>query len=227
MKRHTVQDVMTTAVVSAYRAASFKDIAQMMVGRGITALPVIDDDRRVAGVVSEADLLAKEEYKDDGRAPWVEKHRDRLARAKAHAVTAAELMTSPAITVRPDTTIAQAARTLDHHQIKRLPVVDGNDHLVGIVSRRDLLRIFTRPDDELRDEIVHEVFGRLLLVHPDAVSVRVSHGVVLLAGVLDQKSLIPIAVRLTAGIDGVVDVIDELGYADDDTTEAAHRVPRA
>ncbi len=124
MKRHTVRDVMTTAVVSAYRAASFTDIAQMMVERGITALPVIDDDRRVAGVVSEADLLAKEEYKDEESAPWMEKRRDRLIRVKAHAVTAAELMTSPAVTVGPGTTIAQAARTLDHHQIKRLPVVE-------------------------------------------------------------------------------------------------------
>ncbi|GAB3979422.1 CBS domain-containing protein [Actinoallomurus acanthiterrae] len=218
---------MTTAVVSAYRGASFKDIAQIMIERGITALPVIDDDRRVIGVVSESDLLAKEEHREDE--PWTrpERRHERLFRAKAQAVTAEELMTTPAITIRPEATVVQTARLLDQHGIKRLPVVDDQNHLLGIISRRDLLRVFTRPDEEIREEIRQEVFARLLPADPDAVSVRVSHGIVTLTGALERKSLIPIAVRLTATTDGVVSVIDELDYADDDTTEAAHRVPRA
>jgi CBS-domain-containing membrane protein len=172
MTRRTVNDVMTRAVAGAYRGASFKEIVQVMIERGITAMPVIEDDHRVAGVVSESDLLAEQ----------------------AH---------------------------IDQHQIKRLPVVDEENRLVGIVSRRDLLRVFTRTDEEIRDEILQEVFARLLPVDAAAVSVRVSHGVVTLTGTLLRRSLIPIAVRLTAATDGVVSVINELNYADDDCTKAA------
>ncbi|MBC6463002.1 CBS domain-containing protein [Actinomadura sp. HBU206391] len=227
MRRKTVQDVMTRAVVAAYQHTSFKNIAQIMIQRGITALPVICDGRKVIGVVSEADLLTKEQHKDDEKRPWLESRHDRLSRAKARAVTAEELMTTPAITIRPDTTIAQAARLLDRHRIKRLPVVDDQNVLLGIVSRRDLLRVFARPDEEIREEIIQEVLTRLLMADPEAVSINVSNGIVTLGGTLEQRSLIPIVTRLIAATEGVVDVIDELGYVDDDTTEAAHRVPRA
>jgi CBS-domain-containing membrane protein len=227
MKRHTVRDVMTTPVVSAQPRTSFKDIAMVMVERGVTALPVVGADRRVLGVVSEADLLAKEEHKDDGAAPPLVSRRERVSRAKAHALTARELMTTPAITVPPEATIAEAARLLDRHRIKWLPVVDDKDRLIGVVSRRDLLRVFTRPDEELREEIVHDVFDHLLLEDPRAVSVVVSQGVATLTGRLETKSLIPIVVRLTGATDGVVRVVDRLTYADDDTLRAARRVRRA
>lgn len=227
MRRRTVQDVMTTAVVSAYRGAWIKDVAEMMLRRGVTGMPVIDDDHIVAGVISEADLLAREEQRDRPKRPLWERRRDRPARAKATATTAEELMTAPAITVPPDATLAEAARLMDHHRIKRLPVVDQAGRLLGIVSRRDVLRVFARPDEEICDEIRHEVFGRLLMIGDERVTVRVSHGVVVLGGTLEQRSLIPIAVRLAAATEGVVDVIDDLDYEDDDTTAAAHRVPRA
>ncbi len=217
--RRFVKDVMTTAVVSAYRGASFKDIAQMMIERGITALPVIGKDRRVVGVVSEADLLAKEEYKGI----WPETRQNRLSRAKAGAITAGELMTTPAITVSPDASIVQAARLLEQHRIKRLPVVDDHNHLLGIVSRRDLLRVFTRPDEEIRDEILQDVLTLLIPAVPEAVSVHVDRGIVTLTGTLDDKALIPILIRLIAATDGVVSVIDKLRFAADDTTEKAGR----
>ncbi|WP_329249032.1 CBS domain-containing protein [Actinoallomurus sp. NBC_01490] len=206
MRRRTVKDVMTKAVVSAYRGACFKDIVQVMIKRGITAMPVIDEGHRVAGVVSESDLLAKEEHKNGGKRRRLGRRRDR-SWAKAQALTAEDLMSSPAITVHPEATIVEAARLLDAHRIKRMPVTDDQNRLVGIVSRRDLLSVFTRTDEEIRDEVRHEVFA---LADPTQVSVYVRHGVVTLGGTMRQKDLIPIVVRLAAATDGVVGVIDEL-----------------
>lgn len=222
MTPRTVQDVMTRGVVSAYRGALFKDIVRVMVKRGVTAVPVVDEGHRVAGIVSESDLFAKEEHKGAGRRRRLRRHRDRLSQAKADAMTAEGLMTTPAITIRPEATIAQAARLLAQHRIKRLPVVDDEGRLLGIVSRRDLLQVFVRTDEEIRDEILDEVFARLLPASPATVSVRVSHGVVTLTGTLRQRRLIPVAVRLTAATDGVVSVIDELSATADDPAEAAH-----
>ncbi|MGI8335806.1 CBS domain-containing protein [Actinomadura scrupuli] len=218
MRRRTVRDVMTTAVVSAYEDADFKDIVTMMAKRGISALPVIGDEHRVIGVVSEADLLAKEEHKqDDDRRRLLESRHDRLSRAKAQGSTAGEIMSAPAITVRPGTTVVEAARMLDRHRVKRLPVVDEQMRLVGIVSRRDLLRVFIRPDKEIRKEIVEEVFKRLLWIDPEAdgLTVTVDKGVVTLTGELEVDSLIPLAIRMTAATDGVVDVIGRLTSPED------------
>lgn len=195
MTRHTVAEVMTTSVVSAYRGASFKKVARSLIDREVTAMPVIDEDRHVVGVVSESDLLS-------GRRRWRRGKRYRPG-------VAGELMTSPAITVTPETTVTRAARLLERHRIKRLPVIDGNGHLVGIVSRRDLLRVFTRPDEEIRREITEEIFECLLRIEPGTVSVRVEDGVATLTGRL-ERGLVPIAVSLAAGVDGVVAVTDEL-----------------
>jgi CBS domain-containing protein len=216
MRRRTVNEVMTTAVVSAYRGASFKDIVQVMIKRGITAMPVIDEGHRVAGVVSESDLLAKEEHKDGGKRRWFGRRRDRSSWAKAQALTAEDLMTTPAITVHPDATIVEAARLLDRHRIKRLPVTDDDNRLIGIVSRRDLLSVFTRTDEDIRDEVRHEVFA---LADPTAVSVYVNHGVVTLTGTLRQRDLIPIVVRQAAATDGVISVVDELSCGDELSAE--------
>lgn len=206
MTRRTVADVMTRSVVSAYRGATFKKIAQVMVERGITAMPVIDGDRHVIGVVSESDLLAKV---DRGRR-WPR----RRFRAKAGARTAEELMTSPAITARPETPIASAARLLERHHIKRLPVTDAAGRLIGIVSRRDLLRVFTRSDEQIREEITEEVFECLLRTSPGTVKVQVDNGIARLKGRLERR-LTPVAVRLAAAVDGVVEVIDELNDSAD------------
>jgi CBS-domain-containing membrane protein len=206
MRRRTVNDVMTRGVVSAYRGACFKDIVQVMIKRGITAMPVIDEGHRVVGVVSQSDLLAKQAHKNGGKRRRFGRRRDR-SWAKAQALTAEDLMTTPAITVRPEATIVEAARSLEAHRIKRMPVTDDEDRLVGIVSRRDLLSVFTRTDEEIRDEVRHEVFA---LADPTEVSVHVRHGVVTLSGTMRQRELIPIVVRLAGATDGVVGVINEL-----------------
>jgi CBS domain-containing protein len=142
MKTTTVREVMTAPVVAVRRHARYAEIADTLRRHGVSAVPVIDARTRVLGVVSEADLLPKVEFPaDGGTGPLVPEHRrQRRARAKAVLDTAAELMTHPAVTVSPDASITHAARLMDDHRVKRLPVIDSEGRLVGVVSRCDLLR---------------------------------------------------------------------------------------
>jgi CBS domain-containing protein len=177
---------------------------------------VLDEGGRVVGVVSEADLLLKEEFPEGPAGGRLFQGRHRMERAKAAGDTAVELMTAPAITIGPDATVAEAARMLQRHQIKRLPVVDPAGPLLGIVSRADLLKVFLRGDDEIAREVRQEVLLRALWVNPDTVVVEVRDGVVTLIGQLERRSLIPMAVSLVRGLDGVVDVVDRLTFEVDD-----------
>ena len=209
---------MTREVVTVDEHASFKEIGATMAEHRVSALPVLDKEGRVAGIVSEADLLLKEEFPEGpagGR--LFQGHRQRVERAKAAGATAAELMTAPAVTVGPDATVAEAARLLHRHGIKRMPVVDPAGPLLGIVSRADLLKVFLRSDAEIAQEVRQEVLLRAMWVDPDTVTVKVRDGVVTLIGELERRSLIPIAVSLVHGIDGVVDVVDRLTFEIDDS----------
>jgi CBS-domain-containing membrane protein len=213
-----VRDVMTAEVITVGEQASFKEIAATMAERRVSALPVLDDEGRVAGIVSEADLLLKEEFPEgraDGR--LFRGHRRRVQLAKAAGDTAAELMTAPAVTVGPDATVTEAAMLLHRHGIKRLPVVDPAGPLLGIVSRADLLKVFLRTDAEIAREIRCEVLVRAMWMSPDTVIIKVRDGVVTLTGQLERRSLIPIAISLVYGIDGVVDVVDQLTFELDDS----------
>jgi CBS domain-containing protein len=217
MKRR-VRDVMTREVVTVDEQQSFKELAALMAECRVSALPVLDEGGRVVGVVSEADLLLKQEFPEGpagGR--LFQGHRHRMERAKAAGDTAVELMTAPAITIGPDATLAEAARLLQRHQIKRLPVVDPAGPLLGIVSRADLLKVFLRGDDQIAREVRQEVLLGALWVTPDTVVVEVRDGVVTLIGQLERRSLIPIAVSLVRGLDGVVDVVDRLTFEVDDS----------
>jgi len=214
-----VRDVMTREVVTVDEETPFKEITQLLADCHISALPVLDSDGRVVGVVSEADLLLKEELPEGpvgGR--LFQGRRHRMERAKAAGATAVELMTSPPITVGPDASLPEAARLLHRHRIKRLPVVDPAGPLLGIVSRADLLKVFLRSDDQIAQEVRREVLLRALWVDPDTVRVEVRDGVVTLTGQLERCSLIPILVSLVHRLDGVVDVVDRLGFEVDDST---------
>jgi CBS-domain-containing membrane protein len=217
--RRRVRDVMTREVVTVDEDTPFKEIAELLADCHISAVPVLDPDGRVVGIVSEADLLLKEENPQGTPGGWpFEGRRRRATRAKAAADTAVELMTAPAVTVGPDATVAEAARLLHRHLIKRLPVVDPAGPLVGIVSRADLLKVFLRADDDIAREVREEVLMLAMWVDPDSVTVKVRDGVVTLTGQLERRSLIPIAVSLVYGVDGVVDVVDRLGFEVDDRT---------
>lgn len=213
VKHRTVGQVMTTDVVSVDRNMPFKDIVMLLAERHVSAVPVVDGLNHVLGVVSEADLLDKE-----GR-PWLGHGgmRVRRMRRKARAIRAAELMTAPAITVRPDSDVVQAAALLARQGIKRLPVVDEDGTLVGIVSRRDLLSVFLRSGTEIREEIREEILARALCIDPTTVNVDIIDGVVILRGTLERKSLVPLVIELVRRVDGVVDVISHLEFKLDDT----------
>ncbi|OLB80520.1 MAG: hypothetical protein AUI14_06495 [Actinobacteria bacterium 13_2_20CM_2_71_6] len=216
MKRWYVDDVMTREVVTVAPGMGYKDIADLLVRRSVSAVPVVDADRHVLGVVSEADLLAKLEYADRVPRHLLATRRLRSGRQKAAGDTAGELMTAPAVTIRPTETVTGAARLMEAARIKRMPVVDEQDRLVGIVSRRDLVRLYTRPDDEVAQAVADGVL-RSLWIDPALLRIRVRAGVVTMSGQLDRRSLAEIVVAFTKATPGVVDVVDELTYDFDDT----------
>ncbi|GAA2804571.1 CBS domain-containing protein [Kitasatospora sp. CM 4170] len=226
MQHRTVQDVMTQEVVTARPETPFKEVAALFHRNDITAIPVLDDQGHPLGMVSEADLIRKEAVLPDpeGRYPgrWLDAH----DRARAEAETAGGLMTSPAVTARPGWSVPEAARAMDKHKVKRLPVVDEVGRLVGIVSRRDLLQVFLRHDAAIREEITHDVLGRTLWLAPDDVQVAVHDGVVTLGGRVPRRSLIPISEQLCRAVDGVVAVHQSLDWTEDDT-ELLMEHPRA
>jgi CBS domain-containing protein len=128
-------------------------------------------------------------------------------------------MTSPAIVVGPVESLATVAKLMDAERVKRVPVVDGHRRLVGIVSRRDLLRLYLRDDESIRTEIVQEVLLRTLWIPSGTITVAVDRGVVSLSGTVDRRSTVPLVARLVEGIAGVVDVANHLTYHFDDTAD--------
>jgi CBS domain-containing protein len=202
---HSVSDVMTHTVVAVGREASFKEIVETMQQWKCSALPVLEGEGRVIGVVSEADLLPKEEFRDSSPARF-EKLRRLDDLAKARSVTAGELMNAPAVCVHADATLPQAARAMATRRVKRLPVVDSVGLLVGIVSRSDLLKVFLRPDEDIAEEVREEVVAALFPDEPVSLQVEVAEGVVTLSGRIRRTSLVPVATRMIRAVEGVVDI---------------------
>jgi CBS domain-containing protein len=204
-----VQDVMTASVVTVDRITPYKEIARRLAEHKIGGVPVLTMGRHVAGVISEGDLLAARDTNPAAGRRWPGWPRRRRQRG----TMAEDLMTCPAITIRPDATIAAAARVMNAHHVRFLPVVDSVGRLVGIVSRRDLLSVFLRPDAEIARQ-VSEIFTDLLPGGAAGLQVGVRNGVVTLTGQIElaaEADLITIAVRLAWDVEGVVDVVDKVG----------------
>ncbi|OLT26130.1 hypothetical protein BJF83_04590 [Nocardiopsis sp. CNR-923] len=218
----TVRSVMTSKVYSVSQDAGYREVVEILVGRRVGALPVTDAEGRVAGVVSEEDLLHKEEFKGgDYVPPPRARLRARLgtggaARDKAEASRAAELMTSPAVTVGPDSSVVEAARLMERRGIKHLPVVDEEKRLVGIVSRSDLLRVFLRGDADIADEVRGEITEALNRVRDEEPTATVSDGVVHLTGIVRLRSEAQELVRRARRVEGVVSVESDLDWHVDD-----------
>jgi len=221
-----VRDVMTTSVVTVDRITPYQEIDRLLTAHRISGMPVLKMGREVVGVVTEADLLAAED-ETSRRARMAGSIGSRwLHRKQPHAsLTAGTLMTAPAVTVTPDATIPAAARLMNTHRIRRLPVVDQDGKLVGIVSRRDLLSVFLRPDADIIHD-VRQVLDEIPVANaPQDVLVTVRHGVVTLTGTVRAEGhhdLLPLALRTIWDIDGVVDVVNRLGE-----TKAAQEVTTA
>lgn len=217
MTHRKVGQVMTADVVTARVDTPFKEIAVLMAGRGVSALPVLNAEGSLAGVVSEADLLPKQELDGDPAAGPLSWRRRRAMRKRAAATKAADLMSAPAVTIGPDESVVAAARLMEQHKIKRLVVTGPDGRVLGIVGRADLMQVFLRTDAEIRHEIINEVITDLVGTSPARVRVSVTKGMVTLAGEVEWKSMIPFAERMARSVDGVVDVTSALTYAADDT----------
>jgi CBS domain-containing protein len=206
--RWRVSDVMTTKVISVTRHSDYHQIARLLHEHHLTAVPVVTPEGRVVGVVSEADLLRKQElHESAGREPaWLLRPADRT---KADARTAEGLMTSPAVTIGPDALLGTAARLMSARHVKRLPVVDEDGELVGIVSRTDLLRVFLRPDADIQAEVT-AVLTDIVLADPAQIRVSVHNGMVALGGRLATEEQVTSAIRLIGAVDGVVGVTSKL-----------------
>ncbi|MFV5996789.1 CBS domain-containing protein [Streptomyces sp. NPDC056231] len=196
MNTRIVGEVMTSEVVCASRQTPLDDVVRLLDRHRISALPVVDHDDKVVGVVSGADL--------------------------AHgsvATTAGELMTTPAVTIHPEQRVSDAARLMARQTVDRLPVVDEEDRLIGIATRGDLLRVFLRTDEEIRQRVV-EVLVSALRLPPGAVAVSVRDGMVTLEGRLHHRSDVPLALRSTWRLEGVVGVVSRLRFDIDDCRPA-------
>jgi len=212
--KSTVKDVMTTRVIFVRKGASFREMAATLREHRISAFPVLDDDRKVIGVVSEADLLTKQalDSGEDGMPGMITGLLRYREQGKARGITAGDLMTSPPVTVRPEDTVEHAARLMYMRRVRRLPVVNAAGRLVGIISRADVLSVFDRPDSEIRAEITNDVMREEFLIDPKRLTVTVKDGVVTLEGTPGNTVVGHEILRRVRHVQGVVAVRDRLSY---------------
>ena len=222
-----VRELMTEKVFTIGPEAPIKDVARILVDKGISGLPVCDIEGRVIGVISEGDILYKEHDPSEGHIGgplgWVIEGTPNYAGyIKAKALTARKAMTSPAITVAPYESVAQAARIMCEQHVNRLPVVT-DEKLVGIVTRADLVRAFTRTDAEIEQELTNDVLDRTMWIDPGKVEIEVRNGVVALSGRLHTRSEVELLNRLAARVPGVVAVESTVVWDVDDATRKGRR----
>jgi len=222
MKTTTVQEIMTTRVIWVTKDATFREMAVALREHRVSAFPVVDDDHKVIGVVSEADMLAKEALGDEpGVISGILHRRDQ---AKARGVTAGDLMTATVVTVRPDDTVEHAAKLMYDRRVKRLPVTDENGRLAGIISRADVLAVFDRTDHAIHQEITDEVILGEFMTDPSAVQATVKDGIVTLTGRPETNETGHDIVRLVRHVQGVVAVRDRLNYPPPERTGGRYDV---
>ncbi|MFJ3037230.1 MULTISPECIES: CBS domain-containing protein [Streptomyces] len=211
MTAHIVGEVMTRDVVHARRTTPFKEVVRLLDHHRISGVPVVDADDKVLGVLSGSDLIRNQAHRDGPTPP---------PDVTAGAVTAGDLMSSPAITVHPEQTVPDAARLMERRGVERLPVVDEADRLVGIATRRDLLRVFLRADDDIRRQVTEEIVVTAMGLPSDTVRVAVRDGVVTLDGRVEARGQVPELVHAVWRLDGVVGVVNGLGFRVDDRETA-------
>lgn len=224
--RHALQvsDVMTRDVITVTEDTPYKDVVGLLAAHHITAVPVLNASGGVGGVVSETDLVRKEEFQGSHRLQWPLRRRQRKARSRAAGLRVAELMSRPAVTIGETAAIPDAARLMAARGITRLVVTDG-EVLTGIVTRSDLLKAFLEPDDRVLQRVRREVVVNALSHDPFGIEVAVQDGVVTLSGEVDRHSTAELAGKLTTEVDGVVGVDNQLEWVYDDTQAAPNIQP--
>jgi CBS domain-containing protein len=210
----TVKDVMSTHVIAVRQRAGYKEMAAMLRDQRVSAFPVIDDDNKVIGVVSETDLLAKEAL--EGTVPGTLQSLPRQhVRSQVNGVTAAELMTKPAVTIGPDKPVTDAARLMFTMRVKRLPVVSDDGTLIGIVTRSDVLSVYSRPDAEIRQQVIQNLILGTFPYDPDRFTVTVKDGIVTMEGAPETSRAGLDIIDAVRHMEGVVAVRDRLSYPTD------------
>jgi CBS domain-containing protein len=207
----TVKDVMSTHVIAVRQGAPYKEMAAILHEQRVSAFPVIDEDNKVIGVVSEADLLTKEAL--EGTVPrTIQSLTRQHVRSQVNAVTAADLMSKPAVTIGPDEPVTHAARLMYSKRVKRLPVTSDDGKLIGIVTRSDVLSVYSRPDAEIQRQVTQDLILGTFLCDPARFTVTVKDGIVAIKGTPETAIVghdIIVAVR---HMEGVVAVRDRLTY---------------
>jgi len=210
----TVKDVMSTHVIAVRQSASYKEMAAMLHEQRVSAFPVLDEHNKVIGVVSEADLLTKEAV--NGTMPGaLDGMLRRREYARANALTAAELMTKPPVTIGPNAPVTQAARLMYSRRVKRLPVTSDDGTLIGIVTRADVLSVYSRPDADIRREITQDQILGMFLCDPDRFTVTVTDGIVTIEGIPESTVVGRDIIEAARHVEGVVAVRDRLSYLQD------------
>jgi len=202
---------MTTDVVTVRPGTTYREMAAMVRQYRVSGFPVVADDGKVAGVVSETDLLAGAAEPAPGAHPAPRDWRHRRSLPPDQA-TAADLMTHPAVTIGPDAPVRDAARLMHSLRLQRLPVMDSSGRLVGVVSRSDVLSVYRRPDEDIRREVTQDVIADGFFTDPGRFMVTVHDGIVTLEGAPGSVVLGSSIVDQVERLEGVVAVRDRLTY---------------
>lgn len=194
-----VVDLMTTDVIAVSRDTGLREAARLMFRNRVSGLPITEPDGTLAGIITEADFLRLEVERQEGN--------------RGQGDTVGDVMSRGVVTVRPDAEIYEAAKIMATQEVKRLPVVDADDRLLGVISRADIVSLYTRPDDVIEDEIREDLIRRVLLIDPDGIQVDVANGVVNLRGEVETRSEARMLEELTNRLDGVLRVESDLTWA--------------
>jgi len=208
-----VLDIMTIDVITTTPSTYLKEAARVMVGAGVSGLPVVDESGTLVGIITEADFLEREADRSQRRllSAMIEERGPIV-----DAETVGEVMTRDPVVIFPEATVTEAARVMAHHHVKRLPVVDSSGALVGIISRADVVAVFTRPDDVIEDEIREDIVKRVLLLEANSLDVDVANGVVTISGTAPTATDARLLEALIRRIDGVVRLESHVAFDVDD-----------
>lgn len=197
-----VVDLMTTDVIAVSRETGLRDAARLMFRNRVSGLPIVDGAGELVGIITEADFLKLEVERQEG--------------TRGQGDTVGDVMSRGVVTVSPNVEIYEAAKIMAVQEVKRLPVVDEDNRLLGVISRSDIVSIFTRPDDVIEDEIREDLIRRVLFIDPDGVQVGVANGVVTLSGQVATRSEASMLEELTNRLDGVLGVESKLTWTESD-----------
>jgi CBS domain-containing protein len=197
-----VVDLMTTDVIAVSRGTGLRDAARLMFRNRVSGLPIVDDTGALVGIITEADFLKLEVERQEG--------------TRGQGDTVGDVMSRGVVTVPPNVEIYEAAKIMAVQEVKRLPVVDEDNRLLGVISRSDIVSIFTRPDDVIEDEIREDLIRRVLFIDPDEIQVGVANGVVTLSGEMATRNEASMLEELTNRLDGVLRVESKLTWAEGD-----------